>query len=233
MFAFNGNDEHGGLTLQASGAPAMFTLGLEYTDLLVRTLSELPPGDAPEDRRVWVSRRLAACVAAVDAHLRVISVTTTRVAAERGVSFGGLDSSAAPSKDCSSITDVFRLLGIPSFGAAGTLEVAALLTRGIFRALGEGIMPRAGFSGLSTFSCLAAWRDSRCESHLSPPYHSARVPGGRGPGRRSRSSELRPACAARLLRRLWHVRGGEKGVIGDAAESMRASPHACLFVQWP
>ena len=159
--AENENYAHGGLALQASGAAAMFTLGLEYTNLLVRTLSEPLPGDVPDDRRALVPRRLEACVAAVDAHLRVISVVATRVAAERCVSFGGLDSSAAPSKDCSSITDVFRLLGIPSFGAAGTLEVAALLTRGVFRALGEGIMPRAGFSGLSTSWCLAAWRESR------------------------------------------------------------------------
>lgn len=136
--------------VQASGAPAMFTIGLEYTDLLVDVLRAAPaPASDSGDRRSRVAARLAACVAAVDAHLRVLAEVATRVASARGIAFGGLDASAAPSKDCASITDVFALLGVPAFGAAGTLEAAALLTRGIFRALGDGIMPRAGFSGLS------------------------------------------------------------------------------------
>lgn len=154
----------------------MFTFGLEYTDLLVSVLSRSQPeASATLDRRAALTARLATCVAAVDKHLVVLAAIAEKVAESHGIRFGGLDSSAAPSKDCSSITEVYRLLGVvsstlctpsyaqrtfkwfyatqPAFGAAGTLEASALLTRGIFRALGQGIVPRAGFSGLM-LACL-------------------------------------------------------------------------------
>ena len=43
--------------------------------------------------------------------------------------FAGIDSSAAPSKNCASMTKVYELMGLPYFGAVGSVEVSALLTK--------------------------------------------------------------------------------------------------------
>lgn len=59
--------------------------------------------------------------------------------------FSGIDSSAAPSKDCASMVDVYQQLGVPFFGASGTVEASALLTR-VFKSITE--LPLVGFSGL-------------------------------------------------------------------------------------
>jgi len=59
--------------------------------------------------------------------------------------FSGIDSSAAPSKDCASMVEVYKLLGVPFFGASGSVEASALLTR-VFKSVKE--LPLVGFSGL-------------------------------------------------------------------------------------
>jgi uncharacterized protein (UPF0210 family) len=59
--------------------------------------------------------------------------------------FSGLDSSAAPSKNCSSMVEVYKQLGVPYFGASGTVEASALLTK-VFKSV-KGIA-LVGFSGL-------------------------------------------------------------------------------------
>ena len=60
-------------------------------------------------------------------------------------SFVGLDSSAAPSKNCSSMVKVYKLLGVKHFGNSGTIEVSSLLTK-VFKSIKN--MPLIGFSGL-------------------------------------------------------------------------------------
>jgi len=59
--------------------------------------------------------------------------------------FSGIDSSAAPSKDCASMVEVYQQLGVPFFGASGSVEASALLTR-VFKSVSE--LPLVGFSGL-------------------------------------------------------------------------------------
>lgn len=59
--------------------------------------------------------------------------------------FSGIDSSAAPSKNCASMVDVYKLLGVPFFGASGSVEASALLTR-VFKSI--KVLPLVGFSGL-------------------------------------------------------------------------------------
>lgn len=59
--------------------------------------------------------------------------------------FIGIDSSAAPSKNCSSMVDVYKLLGVEYFGAAGCIEASAMLTK-VFKSI-EGC-DLIGFSGL-------------------------------------------------------------------------------------
>lgn len=59
--------------------------------------------------------------------------------------FSGIDSSAAPSKDCASMVYVYKQLGVPFFGASGSVEASALLTR-VFKSIVD--LPLVGFSGL-------------------------------------------------------------------------------------
>ena len=62
-----------------------------------------------------------------------------------GWHIAGMDTSAAPSKSCASMVDVYKLLGVPHFGASGTVEASALLTR-VFKSV-SGVT-QIGFSGL-------------------------------------------------------------------------------------
>jgi len=57
----------------------------------------------------------------------------------------GIDTSPAPSKDCHSMVDVYKLLGVPYFGASGTVETSALLTK-VFKSITD--IDMVGFSGL-------------------------------------------------------------------------------------
>ncbi len=77
----------------------------------------------------------------VDAVQRCVRATPL----EPGWSYVGMDTSAAPSKSCTSMVEIYRLLGVPFFGAAGTVEASALLTR-VFKSLQD--VQAVGFSGL-------------------------------------------------------------------------------------
>ncbi|RXK00290.1 hypothetical protein CRU98_03785 [Arcobacter sp. CECT 8986] len=59
--------------------------------------------------------------------------------------FVGIDSSAAPSKNCSSMVSVYNELGVEFFGAAGSVEASSLLTK-VFKSVKN--VPLVGFSGL-------------------------------------------------------------------------------------
>lgn len=74
-----------------------------------------------------------------------------KISAERSVPFSGIDSSAAPSKECESLTKVIQCLGVEYFGASGSLEATSFLT-GLFKSIECGA-PLIGFSGLM-LTCL-------------------------------------------------------------------------------
>ena len=59
--------------------------------------------------------------------------------------FRGIDSSAAPSKNCSSMCEVYEELGVEYFGASGSVEASSLLTK-VFKSLKN--IELVGFSGL-------------------------------------------------------------------------------------
>ncbi|RXJ96496.1 hypothetical protein CRV00_02455 [Malaciobacter molluscorum] len=59
--------------------------------------------------------------------------------------FAGIDSSAAPSKNCSSMVSVYNQLGVEFFGASGSVEASSLLTK-VFKSVKN--TPLVGFSGL-------------------------------------------------------------------------------------
>ena len=59
--------------------------------------------------------------------------------------FAGLDSSAAPSKDTTSIISLYKALGVEHFGDCGSIEVSSLLTK-VFKNVKN--LKLTGFSGL-------------------------------------------------------------------------------------
>ena len=81
-------------------------------------LQPLKLGDVPAARRSAAWADAAAKLRdAMEAHVGPLVAAAQEVSAESGVPFSGLDSSAAPSKDVSSICELFEALGVPHLGA--------------------------------------------------------------------------------------------------------------------
>jgi len=76
-----------------------------------------------------------------DAVQAIIAATTL----DNGWHYAGMDTSAAPSKNCTSMAEIYRLLRVPHFGASGSIAASALLTR-VFKTLNN--VRAIGFSGL-------------------------------------------------------------------------------------
>jgi uncharacterized protein (UPF0210 family) len=130
-----------------------FVIGLEYPSLLVDILEKMVPEGACSIVTSAAGRGGAWAAAAaaitdeVNRHLVAITGHARAAEASTNFAFAGVDSSPAPSKSVASMCRVIELLGVPHFGASGTVEACAFLTR-IFKSLGEGGVPLVGFSGL-------------------------------------------------------------------------------------
>ncbi|EGC18325.1 Uncharacterized conserved protein [Kingella denitrificans] len=117
--------------------------GLETPDLLAAALRGLEKQPAPHAAQMQAA--FTAMKNALQYHIdRVQSIIAATPLAE-GWTYIGMDTSAAPSKNCTSMAELYRLLGVPYFGASGTVEVSALLTR-VFKA--QENVQLQGFSGL-------------------------------------------------------------------------------------
>lgn len=128
-----------------------FAVGLEHPELLHSVLAPLQLGEvSAADRSSAWSNAAAKLKAAIETHTVPIVAAAQAVAASSGVRFAGLDSSAAPSKDTVSMCTIFEDLGVPFFGASGTVEAAAFLTR-VFK--NTSVCDLVGFSGLM-LTCL-------------------------------------------------------------------------------
>jgi len=127
-----------------------FVIGLEYPNLLVSVLKDLTKGkpsvvtSSSARGEEW---RMAATTmqAAIEAHMSQIIPLAQAAGKEYGRKFSGVDSSPAPSKSAESMVEVFKLMGVPYFGASGTVEVCQILTR-VFKSVRGA--PLVGFSGL-------------------------------------------------------------------------------------
>ena len=121
-----------------------FVIGLETPDLLVAILKELNKNS----RHLTHNEKMAQYFSAMQTALQYHIDQTAGIATQfnnNDFKFAGVDSSAAPSKDCSSMVEVYQQLGVEYFGAAGTVEASALLTR-VFKSIKH--TPLVGFSGL-------------------------------------------------------------------------------------
>lgn len=116
-------------------------IGLETPDLLVAVLKELKASPHNDFYRQCYETMSQALQYHVDEVLEAVKSVQHKLQ----FAFAGIDSSAAPSKNCASMTEVYELMGVPFFGAAGTVEASSLLTK-VFKSIKN--VPLVGFSGL-------------------------------------------------------------------------------------
>ncbi len=124
-----------------SALPDSFVIGLETPDLLVSVLKSLPK----THHQSYLNDCHQALSQALQYHVDEILSALNTVTLSGNFKFAGIDSSAAPSKNCASMTEVYQLMGVPYFGASGTIEISALLTK-VFKSIKN--VPLVGFSGL-------------------------------------------------------------------------------------
>jgi len=120
-----------------------FVIGLETPDLLVSALKQYNLNASSENHNLRQRKYFELMAEALQYHISQIN----NLAAEfdHEFNFAGFDSSAAPSKDCSSMVDVYQEMGVEYFGASGTVEASSLLTK-VFKSV-QGV-DLVGFSGL-------------------------------------------------------------------------------------
>ena len=124
-----------------SHLPNSFVIGLETPDLLVEVLKSVPKSSHNQ----FYADCYRAMSQALQYHVDQVLEMLSAVKLSGEFEFAGIDSSAAPSKNCSSMTKIYELMGLPYFGAAGSVEVSALLTK-VFKSIQR--VPLVGFSGL-------------------------------------------------------------------------------------
>jgi uncharacterized protein (UPF0210 family) len=121
-----------------------FVIGFETPDLLVHVLKEFNKNKTIENHQELFKNYYDVMSQALQYHVDK-SLEIVNAYKNSDFKFVGIDSSAAPSKDCSSMTTVYELLGVPYFGASGSVEASSLLTK-VFKGIKN--TPLVGFSGL-------------------------------------------------------------------------------------
>jgi uncharacterized protein (UPF0210 family) len=133
-----------------------FAIGLQFPDVLVTALQALADGagdvvaahaHAGGKTAAW-GAAYKVMVGALCVHFDTVAAECVAVAARTGAPFRGIDGSLAPSPDAASITEIYRLLGVPTFGLPGTLEASAFLTRVLKAAVAASCAPGIGYTGL-------------------------------------------------------------------------------------
>lgn len=122
-----------------------FVLGMESPNLLVRALQLAEHKEKRKDVNARHKAAYQALRSALQHHIKNFVSIAQPFHGVYDFKFSGVDSSAAPSKNCSSMVDVYRLLGVEYFGASGMVEASSLLTRAFRAVEGDRLV---GFSGL-------------------------------------------------------------------------------------
>ena len=121
-----------------------FVVGLETPDLLVEVLREFNSTCKDTDHNEKFKKYYEIMSEAMQYHVDKIKNIVDDFDTKE-FRFKGFDSSAAPSKNCSSMCEVYEELGVEYFGASGSVEVSSLLTK-VFKSLKN--VDLVGFSGL-------------------------------------------------------------------------------------
>ncbi|MCG6201870.1 DUF711 family protein [Psychromonas antarctica] len=125
-----------------------YVIGFETPDLLVQVLNDFNQSRRVNQHHEFFKDYEQLMSEALQYHVTAVNKIRNDFEQKNhhnDFTFAGVDSSAAPSKDCASMVEVYKQMGIPYFGASGTVEASALLTR-VFKSVKE--MPLVGFSGL-------------------------------------------------------------------------------------
>lgn len=132
----------------------VMVLGLETPDLLVHALEQnqnhaKAQQSADLSYEAGMQSAYSAMRSALQSEVDTVMAIAQGVSLTTGWQVIGLDTSAAPSKDCASMVTIYRLLGVAYFGASGTVEVSSLLTR-VFKSIAfqDKELSQLGFSGL-------------------------------------------------------------------------------------
>ena len=121
-----------------------YVVGFETPDLLVHVLEEFNRNKKIKNHQELFENYYKIMSEALQYHVDKVK-DILDLYDNTDFKFVGIDSSAAPSKNCSSMTRVYELLGVPFFGSAGSVEASSLLTK-VFKSVKN--MPLVGFSGL-------------------------------------------------------------------------------------
>ena len=123
-----------------------FVIGLETPDLLVEVLKEFNQSmQNVANHNDLFKGYYDVMNHALQHHISMIKDVIDKANVETNFSFAGFDSSAAPSKDCASMVEVYEQMGVEYFGASGTVEASSLLTK-VFKSIKD--IDLVGFSGL-------------------------------------------------------------------------------------
>ena len=115
------------------GGPRSFAVGLESADIVADVFAH------EHDPRIAESR----LAAALTTHLQLVESVATKVAANEGWSYAGIDPTPAPLGEVSIGRAMESFSGGP-FGSSGTMTAAAIITR----AVRSVPVKRVGYSGL-------------------------------------------------------------------------------------
>lgn len=122
-----------------------FVIGLETPDLLVNVLKESNKQAKNKVHQQRFKSYYDVMHQALQYHISAINSIVINQSTNNNFVFSGFDSSAAPSKNCASMVEVYEQMGVEYFGASGTVEATALLTK-VFKSI-QGVR-LLGFSGL-------------------------------------------------------------------------------------
>lgn len=121
-----------------------YVIGFETPDLLINVLSKCNESNSKKTHQEKFKEYYEVLNTALQYHVDNINEVINSFD-NSDFKFVGIDSSAAPSKNCSSMASVYELLGVEYFGAAGSVEASSLLTK-VFKSIKN--VPLVGFSGL-------------------------------------------------------------------------------------
>ncbi len=122
-----------------------FVIGLETPDLLVNVLTNHNKSAGKQNHTGQFKDYFDVMSTALQHHITDINNIIENSTCDKSYAFSGFDSSAAPSKDCASMVEVYEQIGVEYFGASGTVEASSLLTK-VFKSI-KGV-ELVGFSGL-------------------------------------------------------------------------------------
>ena len=122
-----------------------FVIGLETPDLLVQVLKDYNESSDTQNHNETFNRYFEVMKNALQHHISAVRKIIDESSPDNSFAFSGFDSSAAPSKNCASMVQVYQQMGVEYFGASGTIEASSLLTR-VFKSIQD--VELVGFSGL-------------------------------------------------------------------------------------